>query len=157
MSVTDVKNYLKAYGLDQKVREFNQSSATVELAAIAAGVEPARIAKSLTFKAGDDAVMIVTAGDTKIDNHKYKEQFGIKAKMLSPEEVIKYTGHSIGGVCPFANPEGHLKVYLDDSMKRFETVFPAAGSDASCAELTLDELSKASKAVDWINVCKFSV
>lgn len=157
MSVTDVKNYLKAYGLDQKVREFNQSSATVELAAIAAGVEPARIAKSLTFKAGDDAVMIVTAGDTKIDNHKYKEQFGIKAKMLSPEEVIKYTGHSIGGVCPFANPEGHLKVYLDDSMKRFETVFPAAGSDASCAELTLDELSKASKAVDWINVCKYSV
>lgn len=157
MSVTDVKNYLKAYGLDQKVREFNQSSATVELAAIAAGVEPARIAKSLTFKAGDDVVMIVTAGDTKIDNHKYKEQFGIKAKMLSPEEVIKYTGHSIGGVCPFANPEGHLKVYLDDSMKRFETVFPAAGSDASCAELTLDELSKASKAVDWVNVCKFSV
>lgn len=157
MSVTDVKNYLKAYRLDQKVREFNQSSATVELAAIAAGVEPARIAKSLTFKAGDDAVMIVTAGDTKIDNHKYKEQFGIKAKMLSPEEVIKYTGHSIGGVCPFANPEGHLKVYLDDSMKRFETVFPAAGSDASCVELTLDELSKASKAVDWINVCKFSV
>lgn len=157
MSVTDVKNYLKAYGLDQKVREFNQSSATVELAAIAAGVEPARIAKSLTFKAGDDAVMIVTAGDTKIDNHKYKEQFGIKAKMLSPEEVIEYTGHSIGGVCPFANPEGHLKVYLDDSMKRFETVFPAAGSDASCAELTLDELTKASKAVDWVNVCKFSV
>lgn len=157
MSVTDVKNYLKAYGLDQKVREFNQSSATVELAAIAAGVEPARIAKSLTFKAGDDAIMIVTAGDTKIDNHKYKEQFGIKAKMLSPEEVIEYTGHSIGGVCPFANPEGHLKVYLDDSMKRFETVFPAAGSDASCAELTLDELTKASKAVDWVNVCKFSV
>lgn len=157
MSVTDVKNYLKAYGLDQKVREFNQSSATVELAAIAAGVEPARIAKSLTFKAGDDAVMIVTAGDTKIDNHKYKEQFGIKAKMLSPEEVIEYTGHSIGGVCPFANPEGHLKVYLDDSMKRFETVFPAAGSDASCAELTLDELTKASRAVDWVNVCKFSV
>lgn len=157
MSVTDVKNYLKAYGLDQKVREFNQSSATVELAAIAAGVEPARIAKSLTFKAGDDAVMIVTAGDTKIDNHKYKEQFGIKAKMLSPEEVIEYTGHSIGGVCPFANPEGHLRVYLDDSMKRFETVFPAAGSDASCAELTLDELTKASKAVDWVNVCKFSV
>lgn len=152
-----MKNYLKAYGLDQKVREFNQSSATVELAAIAAGVEPARIAKSLTFKAGDDAVMIVTAGDTKIDNHKYKEQFGIKAKMLSPEEVIEYTGHSIGGVCPFANPEGHLKVYLDDSMKRFETVFPAAGSDASCAELTLDELTKASKAVDWVNVCKFSV
>lgn len=157
MSVTDVKNYLKAYGLDQKVREFNQSSATVELAAIAAGVEPARIAKSLTFKAGDDAVMIVAAGDTKIDNHKYKEQFGIKAKMLSPEEVIEYTGHSIGGVCPFANPEGHLKVYLDDSMKRFETVFPAAGSDASCAELTLDELTKASRAVDWVNVCKFSV
>lgn len=157
MSVTDVKNYLKAYGLDQKVREFNQSSATVELAAIAAGVEPARIAKSLTFKAGDDAVMIVTAGDTKIDNHKYKEQFGIKAKMLSPEEVIEYTGHSIGGVCPFANPEGHLKVYLDDSMKRFETVFPAAGSDASCAELTLDELTKASRAVDWVNVCKYSV
>lgn len=157
MSVTDVKNYLKAYGLDQNVREFNQSSATVELAAIAAGVEPARIAKSLTFKAGDDAVMIVTAGDTKIDNHKYKEQFGIKAKMLSPEEVIEYTGHSIGGVCPFANPEGHLKVYLDDSMKRFETVFPAAGSDASCAELTLDELTKASRAVDWVNVCKFSV
>lgn len=157
MSVIDVKNYLKAYGLDQKVREFNQSSATVELAAIAVGVEPARIAKSLTFKAGDDAVMIVTAGDTKIDNHKYKEQFGIKAKMLSPEEVIEYTGHSIGGVCPFANPEGHLRVYLDDSMKRFETVFPAAGSDASCAELTLDELTKASKAVDWVNVCKFSV
>lgn len=154
MSVMDVKNYLKEYGLEERVREFDQSSATVELAAKAAGVEPARIAKSLTFKVGEDAVMVVTAGDTKVDNHKYKEMFGTKAKMLTPEEVVAYTGHAIGGVCPFANPKEHLKVYLDSSMKRFETVFPAAGSDASCAELTLEELLKASGAIEWVDVCK---
>lgn len=154
MSVTKVRNYLKQYGLDSKVREFETSSATVQLAAEAAGVIPARIAKSISFMINDGAVLIVTAGDTKIDNHKFKETFGTKAKMLSPEEVIIYTGYEIGGVCPFDNPVNKLKVYLDESMKRFETVLPAVGSDNSCVELTLEELEKTSKFISWIDVCK---
>ena len=155
MSVEMVKKYLKNYGLDNKVREFKESSATVELAAKAAGVIPARIAKTLSCKVGDHAILVVTAGDTKVDNKKYKEKFGLKAKMLQPEEVMEYTGHAIGGVCPFATPDANVETYLDESMKRFETVYPAAGSSNSCVEVTMEELYKASKAKEWVDVCKF--
>lgn len=154
MSLERVREYLKEYHLDSKIREFTVSSATVELAAEAAGVIPARIAKTLSFKTGETAVLVVAAGDARIDNKKYREQFGTKAKMLSPDEVIAYTGHAIGGVCPFDISDEMVKTYLDVSMKRFETVFPAAGSDNSCVELTLDELEKASKAVAWVDVTK---
>lgn len=154
MSITAVKEYLKQFHLDSKVEEFSQSSATVELAAEAAGVIPARIAKTLSFKVGDGAVLIVTCGDTKIDNQKYKAYFGTKAKMLTPEEVISYTGHAIGGVCPFAVSGENVKTYLDESMKRFDVMLPAAGSANSCVRLTLEELELASKAEAWIDVCK---
>lgn len=154
MSVEKVKEYLKQYDLDDKVREFEVSSATVELAAQAAGVIPARIAKTLSFKTGEDAVLIVTAGDVKIDNRKYKDRFGTKAKMLTAEEVVAYTGHAIGGVCPFDIHNEHVTTYLDESMKRFDSVLPAAGSASSCVALTLEELEKASKAAGWVDVCK---
>ena len=154
MSVENVKNYLTEFGLEEKVKEFPVSSATVELAAEAAGVIPARIAKTLSFKTEDSAVLIVAAGDAKVDNRKYKDQFGMKAKMLTPEEVVEYTGHAIGGVCPFDLPDKNVTVYLDVSMKRFETVLPAAGSSSSCVMLHLDELEKASHSAGWIDVCK---
>ena len=154
MSVDSVRKYLKEFGLDDKVKEFEMSSATVELAAEAAGVIPAKIAKTLSFKVGNDAILIVAAGDAKIDNRKYKDQFKIKAKMLTAEEVIAYTGHAIGGVCPFDIKDERVTTYLDVSMKRFDTVLPAAGSSSSCVVLTLDELEKASKAAGWIDVCK---
>lgn len=154
MSVERVREYLNQYGLGGKVREFEVSSATVELAAQAAGVIPAKIAKTLSFKIGEDAVLIVAAGDAKIDNRKYKDEFGAKAKMLNPEEVISYTGHAIGGVCPFDIKSNSVKTYLDESMKRFDSVLPAAGSANSCVELTLEELEKASKAAGWVDVCK---
>ncbi len=155
MSITKVKEYLKEFGKDSDVREFPVSSATVELAAQAVGVEPARIAKTLSFH-GDDTtgcILIVTAGDTKIDNAKFKKQFGFKAKMLGAEEVSMLTGHQIGGVCPFANPD-HVTTYLDVSMERFTTVFPAAGSSNSAIELTCEELFQLSSAKAWIDVCK---
>ncbi len=154
MSITAVKEYLKQFNLDSKVEEFSQSSATVELAAKAAGVIPARIAKTLSFKVGDGAVLIVTCGDTKIDNSKYKAQFHTKAKMLTPDEVIEFTGHAVGGVCPFAVTNENVITYLDESMKRFDIMLPAAGSSNSCVWLTLEELEKASKAAGWIDVCK---
>ncbi len=154
MSIAMVKEYLKEFNLDSKVEEFQQSSATVELAAEAAGVIPARIAKTLSFKVGDGAVLVVTCGDTKIDNSKYKAQFGTKAKMLTPEEVVAFTGHAIGGVCPFAITNEKVKTYLDESMKRFDIMLPAAGSSNSCVRLNLDELERASKAEAWIDVCK---
>ena len=154
MSVERVREYLKEFHLEGKIKEFEVSSATVELAAQAAGVIPARIAKTLSFKTGDDAVLIVAAGDAKIDNRKYKNQFGTKAKMLTPEEVISYTGHAIGGVCPFAIQNEHVTTYLDESMKRFDSVLPAAGSDSSCVVLTLEELEQSSRAAGWIDVCK---
>lgn len=156
MSVEIVKNYLKNFGLEEKVKEFKESSATVELAAKAAGVIPARIAKTLSFKSEESAILVVTSGDTKIDNKKYKDKFGIKAKMLQADEVIAYTGHAIGGVCPFAISDSEVKVYLDESMKRFDTLLPAAGSSNSCVELTLEELYKASKAEEWVDVCKLA-
>ncbi len=154
MSVANVREYLKQFGLDSKVEEFKESSATVELAAHAAGVIPAMIAKTLSFKVGEQAVLIVTGGDTKVDNRKFKDKFGVKAKMLTPEEVIEYTGHAIGGVCPYANPEGKATVYLDESLKRFEMALPAAGSSASCVRLTIDELERSCPGAEWVDVCK---
>ncbi len=154
MAIEKAKEYLKKFGADGRVLEFPQSSATVELAAAAAGTEPCRIAKSLTFLVDDAAIMIVTAGDMKVDNQKFKQQFSTKAKMLSPEQVDNLIGHSIGGVCPFGVNEG-VKVYLDSSLKRFETVFPACGSSNSAIELNLDELEKfAQNFTAWIDVCK---
>ena len=155
MSVEIVKKYFADNNIDKEILEFPVSSATVELAAQAAGVEPARIAKTLSFytKEKDGAILIVTAGDMKIDNSKFKHFFGMKAKMLSADDVERLTGHAIGGVCPFGNPE-HTTVYLDVSMKRFDTVFPAAGSSNSAVELTCDELEQFSGSKEWIDVCK---
>lgn len=153
MSIERAREHMKKWGMEDKVLEFETSSATVELAAMAVGCEPARIAKTLSFKIGDEAILIVTAGDAKIDNHKYKEQFSVKAKMLSPDEVTEKIGHGIGGVCPFGINEG-VKVYLDESMKRFETVFPACGSSNSAIELTMEELERCSGYEMWVDVCK---
>ena len=155
MSIEAVRSYLKEYHLEQNIREFEESSATVLLAARAAGVIPARIAKSLTFMAGDGPVMIITCGDKKIDNHKYKERFLVKAKMLTPDEVVEYTGHEIGGVCPFALPkQSPIKVILDESLKRFDTIFPAAGSSNSCVEVTPEQLFDSAGASEWQDLCK---
>ena len=155
MSVEAVKAYLKQFdsNADRRVLEFPVSSATVELAAKAAGTQPERIAKTLSFLAGEDCVLVVAAGDARIDNHKFKEQFHVKAKMPSPEQVLELVGHPVGGVCPFAVKPG-VDVYLDESLRRFETVFPAAGSGNSAIELTLDELFRFSGARGWIDVCK---
>lgn len=154
MSIERVRAYFKTFGIEDRIREFEVSSATVELAAVAVGVEGARIAKSLSFKVEDKPVIIVVAGDAKIDNGKYKAQFHTKAKMLTHEEAHSLIGHDVGGVCPFALPED-VKVYLDVSLKRFETVFPAAGSDNSAVELTCGELEKySSHFVEWVDVCK---
>ena len=155
MSVEIVRNFFKEHNINKEILEFPVSSATVELAAEAVGTEPARIAKTLSFytKEKDAAILIVTAGDMKIDNNKFKQFFGMKAKMLAAEDVERLTGHAIGGVCPFGNPDS-VKVYLDTSMKRFETVFPAAGSGNSAVEMTCAELEQASGALEWIDVCK---
>ena len=154
MSIEKVKEYFCQHGMEERVMEFEMSSATVELAALAVGVEPARIAKTLSFMVEDKPILIVTAGDTKIDNPKYKAQFSAKAKMLTPDEAVELVGHAVGGVCPFAINEG-VKVYLDVSMKRFGTVFPACGSSNSAIELTMEELEKYScNFVAWIDVCK---
>ena len=153
MSVEKVREYLKAYGVEDRMQEFEVSSATVELAAQAVGVEGARIAKTLSFKVHEDPILIVAAGDAKVDNSKYKAMFHTKAKMLTPEQVSQFTGHAIGGVCPFANPDG-VETYLDVSLKRFDTVFPAAGSSNSAIQLTCDELEEFSHARGWIDVCK---
>ena len=155
MSLESVKQYFKSFGKEDDIQEFSQSSATVELAAQAVGTDPARIAKTLSFysKEKDHAILIVTAGDMKIDNSKFTHFFGMKAKMLAPEDVESLTGHAIGGVCPFGNPDT-VKVYLDVSMKRFDTVFPAAGSSNSAVELTCDELEQFSGSKEWIDVCK---
>jgi prolyl-tRNA editing enzyme YbaK/EbsC (Cys-tRNA(Pro) deacylase) len=154
MSVENVKKYLEKFNLEERVKEFEESSATVDLAAKAVGVEMGKIAKTMSFKLEEGAILIVTAGDRKIDNHKFKEKFSTKAKMLNPEEVVFYTGHMIGGVCPFDLRKQEVKVYLDLSMKRFDKVFPAAGSSNSCVELTLEELFMTSNATEWIDVCK---
>lgn len=153
MSVEKVKDYLAGYGLAGRVREFSASSATVELAAHAVGVEAARIAKTLSFRKGDGCLLLVTAGDRRVDNRKFKDEFGMKAAMLSHEDALRLTGHAVGGVCPFALPDG-ATVCLDVSLQRFETVFPAAGSSSSAAEMTCDELFRASRAEKWVDVCK---
>lgn len=153
MSIERVRSYFRELGEEEKIQEFSVSSATVELAAQAVGVEPARIAKTLSFKKDDHALLVVAAGDAKVDNRKFKDSFGLKAKMLSPEEVPVLTGHKIGGVCPFAVPET-AEVYLDVSMKRFDVVYPAAGSANSCVRLTCQELEKDSHALNWVDVCK---
>ena len=154
MSIEKVRAYFKPLGIEDRIREFDVSSATVELAAVAVGVEGARIAKSLSFKVEDKPIIIVVAGDAKVDNSRYKAQFHTKAKMLTFEEAHTLVGHDVGGVCPFALPED-VKVYLDVSMKRFETVFPAAGSSNSAVEMTCDELERyASNFAAWVDVCK---
>ena len=153
MSIEKVRNYLKQFNKDNDIKEMDESTATVELAANALGTEEARIAKSLSFYNGDGAMVIVVAGDAKIDNRKFKDYFGFKAKMLSPDDTERFTGHIIGGVCPFALSE-NVKVYLDESMKRFETMFPACGSGNSAIELTISELEETSKCNTWVNVCK---
>ena len=153
MSIDKVKEYFSSFGIEEKMRIFDISSATVELAAKALECEECRIAKSMSFKVEENAIIIVTAGDVKIDNAKYKAYFHTKAKMLQFDEVEPMTGHRVGGVCPFAVNDG-VKVYLDESLKRFETVFPACGSSNSAIELTIPELERYSGYIDWIDVCK---
>ena len=153
MAIEKVREYFKQYGMEDRILEMEQSSATGELAALAVGVEPARIAKTLSFKKGEVTILVVTAGDRKIDNAKYKHYFGLKAKMLTPDEVLERVGHAIGGVCPFAVPK-EVQVYLDESMKRFETVYPACGSGNSAIGLTCEELEKYSNSKAWVDVCK---
>lgn len=153
MAIEEVRDYFKKWNLEDKILEFEVSSATVELAAQAVGCEPKRIAKTLSFMVDGKAILIVVAGDAKVDNSKYKAQFSTKAKMLTPDEVIDLIGHAVGGVCPFGIKEG-VNVYLDESLKRFKTIFPACGSSNSAIELTMDELEKYSNYSSWINVCK---
>ena len=153
MSIEKVKAYFAQYGMQERILEFPVSSATVELAAEALHCEPCRIAKTLSFMVGEKPVLIVAAGDTKIDNPKYKAQFGTKAKMLTPEPAEILVGHAVGGVCPFAVQPG-VEVYLDASLKQFETVFPACGSSNSAIELTIPELERYSGYTAWVDACK---
>lgn len=153
MSIQAVKEYLRGFGLEEKIQELNVSSATVELAAAALGVQGARIAKTISLECGEGCLLVVAAGDTKIDNAAFKARFGFKARMLTPDAALAMTGHAVGGVCPFALPEG-VNVYLDESLRRFETVYPACGSANSAIELTLGELERASGAAGWVSVCK---
>ncbi len=153
MSIEKGRAYFRELGMEDRVMEFDVSSATVELAAQALGVEGARIAKTLSFKTENGCMLILAAGDARIDNHKFKAKFHFKAKMPTPDEVLELVGHPVGGVCPFGINEG-IPVYLDESLKRFVTVFPAVGSGSSAIELNLDELYTYSKALEWIDVCK---
>jgi prolyl-tRNA editing enzyme YbaK/EbsC (Cys-tRNA(Pro) deacylase) len=153
MAIDKVKAYFEKYGIADRIQEFDVSSATVELAAAALNCAPMRIAKTLSFMVNGNAILIVAAGDAKIDNQKYKAQFGTKAKMLSPDEAVELVGHAVGGVCPFAVNNG-VSVYLDESLKRFETVFPACGNSNSAIELTINELEKYSNYTAWVDVCK---
>ena len=153
MSLETVKAYFRRLGMEDRVMEFETSSATVELAAEAAGVEPARIAKTLSFRKGDGCVLVVAAGDARIDNRKFRDAFGVKAKMLSPDEVLAMVGHPVGGVCPFEVKEG-VPVWLDESLKRFDVVYPAAGSANSAVALTPDELFRCAGVAGWTDVCK---
>lgn len=155
MAIEKVREYFKKHGIENRILEFEVSSATVALAAQALNCEPDRIAKTLSFKTGEDCILIVTAGGAKIDNAKYKAQFHTKAKMLTPEEAVELVGHAVGGVCPFGVNDG-VATYLDVSLKAYQTVFPACGSDNSAIELTIDELEKYSKSRGWIDVCKAS-
>ena len=153
MSIEKARAHLRDYGIENRVQEFTVSSATVELAAEALGVEPERIAKTLSFKMGEGCVLIVAAGDARIDNHKFKEQFAAKAKMLAADEVLQLIGHAVGGVCPFGINLG-VPVYIDESILRFKTVYPAVGSSNSAVELTPEELYEYARALGWVDVCK---
>ena len=153
MSIERARAHLAKHGLEERIQEFTVSSATVALAAEALGCEPARIAKSLSFEKGESAILVIAAGDARIDNAKFKQRFGMKAKMLGADKVEPLIGHGIGGVCPFGVNEG-IEVYLDESMKRFETVYPAAGTASSAVHLNLEELERASEALGWVDVTK---
>lgn len=153
MAIEKVREYFRQFGMEDRVLEFPVSSATVELAAQALGCGPCRIAKTLSFLVEERAILIVAAGDAKVDNHKYKERFGVKAKMLDPGQVEAMVGHQVGGVCPFGIRPG-VAVYLDESLRRFETVFPACGSGSSAIELTIGELERYSGSLAWVDVCK---
>mgnify|MGYP002529880980 CR=1 FL=1 len=154
MAIEKVKEYLSQWGRDGDILEFATSSATVALAAQALGTEPGRIAKTLSFRLPEGCVLIVAAGDAKVDNKKFKACFGCKAKMLSPGEAVFFTGHAIGGVCPFAIERDDVAVVLDESLRRFDTVYPACGSSNSAICLTLSELEAYSRAEGWADVCK---
>lgn len=154
MAIEKVREYFRELGIEDQIQEFDVSSATVELAAVAVGTEPARICKTLSFKKPEGGcILIQAAGDTKLKNGPFKKKFGFKAKMLTPDEVIEYTGHAIGGVCAFGIDRDDVEIYTDVSLQRFETVFPACGSSNSAIELTCDELFKVSKAIEWVDVC----
>lgn len=153
MSMERARAHLAKYGLEDRIRELTESSATVALAAQALDCEPARIAKTLSFEDGESAILILAAGDARIDNAKFKHRFGMKAKMLSAERVEPLIGHAVGGVCPFGVNEG-VPVYLDESLRRFDIVYPAAGTSASAVQLTLPELERASEAQGWVDVTK---
>lgn len=153
MSIEKVKAYFAGFGMEDKILEFPVSSATVALAAEALQCEPCRIAKTLSFLVADKPILVVTAGDARIDNPKYRAQFGAKAKMLTPEQAVELIGHAVGGVCPFATPDD-VTVYLDISLKRFDTVFPACGSSNSAIELDMEQLERFSCATAWVDVCK---
>ena len=152
MAIEQVIDYLKTFGAEGKIRRFDVSSATVALAAQALGCEEARIAKTMSFLAADHAVLIVTAGDTKVNSAKFKAKFGVKAKMLTADQLTELVGHAPGGVCPFAVRDG-CEVWLDESLKRFSVVYPAAGNAASAVELTLPELERYSRSKGWVDVC----
>ncbi|MCH5259244.1 MAG: YbaK/EbsC family protein [Lachnospiraceae bacterium] len=153
MAIERVKEYFRQFDMENRIIEMQESSATVELAAQALGCEPARIAKSLSFMVNEKPILVISAGDVKVDNAKYKAKFGAKAKMLSAEEVETLIGHAVGGVCPFGINEG-VSVYLDESLKRFITVFPACGSGNSAIELTIPEMEQYSGYEEWVDVCK---
>lgn len=152
MSIETARAHFRRFGIEDRVLEFDDSSATVELASLALHVSSSRISKTLSFKTEKGCMLIICAGDARIDNHKFKDHFYFKAKMLLPEEVNELVGHPVGGVCPFGIKEG-VPVYLDESMLRFDTVYPAAGSSNSAIELTIDELFKYSRAKGWVDVC----
>lgn len=153
MAIDRVRAYLRTFGAEERILEFPVSSATVALAAQALGCEEARIAKTLSFAQGEGCILVVAAGDAKVDNGKFKARFAMKAKMLSPDDAERLVGHAVGGVCPFGVNAG-VPVYLDESLRRFATVFPACGSANSAIELTLEELERFSRAEGWVDVCK---
>ena len=153
MSIERVRTHLAKWNMQDRIREFEVSSATVELAAQALNVEGARIAKTLSYMVGDETVLVVAAGDVRVDNRKFKDAFHTKAKMLTPEQAVELIGHAVGGVCPFGVNEG-VKVYLDVSLKRFATVFPACGSSNSAIELSIAELEETSGATGWVDLAK---
>lgn len=153
MAIEKVKDYLRPFGFESRIQEFDVSSATVEMAALALNIEGKRIAKTLAFRYFDQTLLIVTAGDAKIDNSKFKSQFNLKARMLDAQETEDKVGHAVGGVCPFAVNQNCV-VVLDVSLKRFETVYPACGSSQSAIELNLKELEKLSQSTQWVDVCK---